>query len=377
MKVLIVPDKFKGTLTAQDAAEALAQGWQEARPDDKVERLPMSDGGDGFGEVLAQSLGAERRTIATVDAAHRPCTAPWWFAPQGGTSLIESARVIGLALLPSGQYHPFDLDTYGLGPVLQVATAGQLSRCLIGIGGSATNDGGFGLAKALGWTFLSRAGIELTQWTQLVDLAHIHPPLHPPQLPELVVATDVRNPLLGPKGASRIYGPQKGLRAEDMPLTEDCLGQLAAAVLEELGLDVASEPGTGAAGGLGFGLRCFAGAQLQSGFELFALHARLDQHIGSADLVITGEGELDDSSLMGKGVGEVAVRCRKLGIPCVGLAGRLGSGLNSAASPDPFSAVYGITSGLASPEEATKHAAIWLERLAKDVGLLWGRRGHL
>ena len=153
-RILIVPDKFKGTLTAHAAAQAIAQGWREVHPADALELLPMSDGGDGFGEVLAGLLSVTARTVDTVDAAGRPCAAArWWDAAQR-TAIIESARVVGLALLPPRQFHPFALDTSGLGALLRAVLTEGASRCLVGIGGSATNDGGFGLARAVGWRFL-------------------------------------------------------------------------------------------------------------------------------------------------------------------------------------------------------------------------------
>ena len=148
LNVLIVADKFKGTLTAQAAAELIALGWREARPQDSLELLPMSDGGDGFGEVLVRLLKLEERTIATLDAAHTPLQAKWWWDPKTRTAIIESAGIIGLALLPTEKFHPFDLDTFGLGAALQAAADMNATQCLMGIGGSATNDGGFGVALA-------------------------------------------------------------------------------------------------------------------------------------------------------------------------------------------------------------------------------------
>ena len=165
MNVLIAPDKFKGTLTARAAAEAMARGWRQARPADRVTLFPISDGGDGFGELVGASLGATTQTIATVDAAHQPCTANWWWEPKSRTAIIEAAQANGLARLPAGKHHPFDLDSFGLGAVIAAAHAKGARRCLIGIGGSATNDGGFGMARALGWTFFDGHGANIERWT--------------------------------------------------------------------------------------------------------------------------------------------------------------------------------------------------------------------
>src|SRR6266850_644353 len=156
MKVLIIPDKFKGTLTAAQAASAIAAGWRRSRPDDKLDLLPMSDGGDGFGEVMSQLIGAGSQTTRTVDAAHKQCGAVWWWRAKTRSAIIESARVIGLAQLPAGKYHPFELDTQGLGNLLKAVAKKGARSCLVGVGGSATNDGGFGMARALGWQFFNK-----------------------------------------------------------------------------------------------------------------------------------------------------------------------------------------------------------------------------
>ncbi len=367
-RILIVPDKFKGSLTASAAAGAIARGWREARPDDVLSLLPMSDGGDGFGEVLASVLQMQPQPCPTQDAAGRPSDSLWWWNPTQSTALIESAKVIGLALLPPEQYHPFQLDTFGLGAVFDAASQRGCERCLIGIGGSATNDGGFGMARALGWSFLGSNGRPLNQWTQLIDLAEIVPPTRTSGL-QIQVAVDVQNPLLGPRGASRIYGPQKGLRHEDMALAEACLGQLVTVVRRALGCHAEEQPGTGAAGGLGYGLRCFMNAELISGFRIFARESDLRGRIAASDLVITGEGAIDPSTLMGKGVGELGAVCRELGVPCIGLAGVVTAAASAPANP--FSATFGIVPTLAHSVEAQREAGIWLARLAARVAANW------
>jgi glycerate kinase len=364
LRILIVPDKFKGTLTAQAAAELIAQGWREVRPEDSLELLPMSDGGDGFGDVLARLLKLQPQSVDTVDAAHRPHKGQWWWEPGKRTALIESAQVIGLALLPPKQFHPFELDTYGLGAVLQAACSFGAERCLMGIGGSATNDGGLGMALALGWAFLDGSGRQISRWTELGGLTHIVPPARRGGPAEVAVAVDVQNPLLGPKGASRVYGPQKGLRECDFALAEGCLGRLAEVVTRDLGIKADSTPGTGAAGGLGFGLHCFLNARLESGFALFARFARLEERIRSADLVITGEGGIDVSTLMGKGVGEVASLCLRYRIKCIGLAGTLSLNSDGKDQKTGFAALHGIVPHLTDPEEAMRNPAVWLPRLA-------------
>ena len=361
--ILIIPDKFKGTLTAPAAAQAIARGWRKARPHDSLDLLPMSDGGDGFGEVTSALLQASSRRVKTVDAAHRPCIATWWWEPRTRTAIIESAAVIGLAMLPPKRFHPFQLDTLGLGAAVRAAANQGATRCLMGIGGSATNDGGFGLARALGWQFLDRNGHLIERWTGLHRLDRIRPPRRRRWFARCPVATDVRNPLLGPVGATRVYGPQKGLRRRDFALAERCLGRLARVVQRQFARDLAREPGAGAAGGLGFGLLAFLGAKLQPGFDLFARHAALERRLRAADMVITGEGAIDRSTLMGKGVGQIAQRCRQLNIPCIGLAGIVSAGCRTAEF---FTQTHALTE-LTTVEQAKAQPALWLARLAQQV----------
>jgi glycerate kinase len=367
LTVLIVPDKFKGTLTAKAAAEAIARGWRKRRPSDSLELLPMSDGGDGFGEVLSALLRAVPQTVNTRDAAHRPCTARWWWQSRSKTALIDTAGVVGLAMLPPRHFHPFDLDTFGLGNVVRAALAKRPRRILVGLGGSATNDGGFGLARALGWEFLNASGKAIERWTDVTAAAELQPPEDLRQLPDIVVAVDVQNPLLGPRGASRIYGPQKGLRPRDFRAAERCLRRLALLVRRTRGSGLAGMAGAGAAGGLGFGFAAFLQGRLEAGFELFAREVQLDQRLRQADLVVTGEGAMDSSTFMGKGAGQIASRCRALGIPCFGLAGMVSSPVHSKHG---FTEMHALTD-LTTLRQAKAEPALWLERLATQTASRW------
>jgi len=369
LKVLIIPDKFKGTLTAQQAADAIAAGWRTARPQDDLELLPMSDGGDGFGQILSSLLHAEPQPVKTVDAAHRPCEAYWWWHESTETAIVEAAQAAGLAQLPVGKYHPFELDTEGFGEVLKAAAAKGATRCLAGIGGSATNDAGFGMARALGWQFFGKHDEKIVRWTELRKLVQIRPPDTTKLFNEFVVAVDVQNPLLGPNGCTRVYGPQKGLRPDDFEFAERCLEQLEEILAKELHVAGAAEPGAGAAGGLGFGLRCFAGARLEPGFALFARQANLRQRLQKAQLVVTGEGAIDSSTLMGKGVGELARLCGEVGVPCIGLGGVL---VEAEGAKSLFTGAHGIVPASASREEALRRPADCLERLASKVAGAWG-----
>jgi glycerate kinase len=371
MRVLIAPDKFKGTLTAGEAAEAMARGWRRVRRRDALELLPISDGGDGFGTLLGRHLGAEPRSVDTVDAAGRPIRADWWWEPRQRLAIVESAAVIGLAMLPKGRFHPFELDTGGLAAVLRDVAAAKPRRCLVGIGGSATNDAGFGLARGLGWLFLDPAGGEITTWTGLNRLNRIEPPKRRVHFRELIVAVDVRNRLLGAQGATRIYGPQKGIRPEDVGPAERSLRRLARGFAGQFGgeTDPARQPGSGAAGGLGFGLVAFAGAGIEPGFDLFAGETRLDRRLRDADLVITGEGALDLTSVaMGKGVGCLARLCRAARVPCLGLAGVVAEHPRVHRA---FTGTRALTPDLTSSAHALGQPARWLARLAERVAREW------
>ncbi len=361
LRVLIIPDKFKGTLSAQNAAQAMARGWKKSRPDDALELLPMCDGGDGFGEIIGQLLGAKSQKIKTVDAVHQPMETIWWWAPKTKTAVIESAKVIGLAMLPLKKFHPFQLDTFGLGKIFRAAQKLGCRHCLIGIGGSATNDGGFGLARALGWKFLNRNGAKIESWIELNSLTQIRAPKNLPM--EITVAVDVRNALLGVRGATHIYGPQKGLREKDLPRADVALAKLAQISKAYLKKDFAKTPGAGAAGGLGFGLMAFLNAEPESGFEIFSRSADLEKRLRKTDLVLTGEGAIDQQTLMGKGVGQIALLCKKNKIPCIGIAGIV-------FEPDQarklFTATYALTK-ITSFANAKARPAEFLEKLTSQI----------
>lgn len=367
MRVLIAPDKFKGTLSATEAADAIARGWRKSRPADSFDLFPVSDGGDGFGRLLSEHLGAQERRTRTVNAANEPVVAPWWWVPRRRWAIVESAQVVGLALLPQGRFHPFELDTRGLGRVLIAAARLRPALCLVGIGGSATNDAAFGLARTLGWKFVARGGRIIESWTDLWALDRVIRPSEPVRFRQLTVAVDVRNPLLGPRGATRVYGPQKGVRPEDIKPVERCLRRLASVIATQYPEHRrrGTAEGAGAAGGLGFGLSVFAGARIEPGFDLFARLTGFASRVRRADLVITGEGAIDQTTLkMGKGVGQVARLARRFGIPCLALAGTLTVNDNTTS---PFTRLLAIAPHLTSQGDAMSHAAFWLTQLAAQT----------
>ncbi len=492
MRVLIAPDAFKGSLDAAAAAQAMAAGWRRQRPQDQLDLCPLADGGDGFGPVLAHWLGAAPRLCDTVDAAGRPRRARWWLAPsplasgpglsrsalppggqpsapavpgappegpatalaaqaspQPALAIVESAEIIGLALLPPALRHPLppdgqppddvplthvaltdvltdeetpedlapagvvlddvapphrhnarlaveksridrqnrdnqdinnqDLDNQerdnrglnsrGLAPVLLAAAQAGVERLLIGLGGSATNDGGFGLARALGWRFFDGDGAAIRRWGELERLERLEPPPQPPPLPQLVIAVDVRNPLLGPEGATAVYGPQKGLSEGQLPRAEACLRRLAQC-LEARFPGVAERPGSGAAGGLGYGLQVCCGGRLRAGAELVAELCDLEARLQAADLVIAGEGRFDGQSLMGKGTGRLLRRAQRAGRPSLLLVGQLDGAAWREAQAEAAAQGCPIAARALVPDftdlpQACAAPALWLERLAQ------------
>jgi glycerate 2-kinase len=365
LRVLIAPDKFKGALSAAAAADAIAAGWSQARPADILELFPISDGGDGFGELYGKLVKAKAKSTATLNAAHRACRSRWYWDRVTKTAVIDSSSAIGLARLPPGKFHPFELDTFGLGKLLKAATKIGAKHCILGIGGSATNDGGFGLARSLGWKFLDADQQEIRKWLGLNRLHSLKPPKASLLFDSIIVAVDVQNPLLGHRGASRVYGPQKGLQAKDFRAAEAALRRLAVVMKKQLGRDLAPRNGAGAAGGLGFGLTAFLGARLVPGFELFAKLSELETHLGTADLVITGEGSIDRSTMMGKGVGELSRLCSKAGKHCFALAGKCESASTLARH---FRAVGSLTQ-ITSEAEAKRRPTFWLARAASKMAL--------
>jgi glycerate kinase len=321
----------------------------------------MSDGGDGFGPVISAALGARPRVVRTLNAAGEMCRARWWYESRSRTAVIETARIIGLAMLPAGRHHPFALDTFGVGKALEAAGAAGARRCLIGIGGSATNDGGFGMARALGWRFIDERESEIVHWPDLARLRQVIPPAAPRRLPRLEVAVDVQNRFLGRLGATRVYGPQKGLVAKDFPIAEGALRRLTTVMTRMTGEATHQLPGTGAAGGLGYGLAAFAGADLVAGFEVFRGLAGLDEQLDWAEVVVTGEGRFDASSIMGKGVGCLVKLALERGRKCLVFAGAA-----EPARDAGLMACRGLTE-IVPVAEALREPARWLEALVSDT----------
>ncbi|MGH2819559.1 MAG: glycerate kinase [Actinomycetota bacterium] len=345
MRVLIVPDKFKGTSSARAVAQAMAEGVRSAAPEAEIEVRPMADGGDGTIEALLAAAGGHTEDFEVTGPLGEPVRAPVAFLDDG-RCCVEMALASGLVLVEEGSRDALAATCRGTGELIRSAVRGGArgSEILVGIGGSASTDGGTGAAAAVGWRFLDARGRALPPGGRaLRHLARIDDGGVVPELRgrSIIGVSDVDNPLLGPRGAARVFAPQKGAGPEQVEALEEGLANLAARIREDLGRDVAQLEGAGACGGIGAGLVAFFGARLGPGFETIAELTGLASRIQSADLVLTGEGRLDAQTLGGKVPAGVARVAADAGVPCAAVAGELdldGEALRDAG----FTAAVGL-----------------------------------
>lgn len=370
MRLFIAPDKFKGSLPALAVAQAIARGFQAVFPEAQADIAPIADGGEGFAESLATALDAEWITLMTEDALGRPIEARYAWKAADQLAIMEMSAASGLWHFKPAERNPMAATTYGTGLLMRDAIARGAKKILIGVGGSATTDGGAGMAKALGYRFLNDVGGDFIPHPGTLDLLdRIEPPANLP-LPEVVAACDVQNPLLGDRGAARVYSPQKGAQPHEVEALEMALRHLADVTAKSLGLDCRDVPGAGAAGGLGFGLLAFANATIRPGFDIVAETMCLDERIAAADLVITGEGRLDDQTLDGKGPAGIAARAKKAGKRVLALGGAVTA---AAENSGLFDAVLPIVDRPMSLEEAMANAEPLIERAATRAARLMKR----
>ena len=373
MKIVIAPDSFKDSLSAQGVADAIALGLAQVWPDAQLIKCPMADGGEGTVEsILAACEGQQRRTVvrgplgATVEAA-------WGWLPQSHTAIIEMAEASGLQLVPVAQRDACISSTFGTGQLIRAALDAGAQRVILAIGGSATNDGGAGAMQALGVKLLdaqgqtlSPGGLALAQLAR-VDLSEIDPRLAQVRFD---IAADVNNPLCGPHGASAIFGPQKGASPAQVEQLDRALGHFADHCATALNNDVRDEPGSGAAGGLGFAAKAFLGAQFKAGVEVVAELVGLADAVSGADLVITGEGRFDAQTLRGKTPFGVARVAREHGVPVIVIAGTLGDGYQ-ALYEHGVDAAFALASGPMTLDQACAEAPRLLRERATDIARVW------
>ena len=332
LKIVVAPNSFKGSLSATQAARAIGRGVLQALPDARVVEIPVADGGDGTVEALVTAHQGTFQWANVEGPLGDPVHASYGLIDSGKTAVIELATSSGFELITAARRDPRKTSTYGFGQLLEAARSFGVTKVIAGIGGSATNDAGAGMAQAIGFRLTDGAGRDLARGgAALLGLHHIDAGRADPgwKAIELLVACDVTNPLLGPQGASHVYGPQKGADDAMVELLDRALANFAAVVERDLGKHVADVPGAGAAGGAGAGLIAFLDAKLVRGAPLIVQTAGLDQALKGADLVITGEGRVDAQTAFGKAPGEVARRAQAAGVPVLFLAGTRGPGWDS------------------------------------------------
>lgn len=319
-RIILAFDKFKGSLTSEEVAHAFASGWHSVVPDCDILTVPIADGGDGLLLALSSALGAKYQDVVAYDPLHRPITTR--YAMAGQTAIVEMAQVSGLALLSAEERNPMRTSTYGLGEVMRDAIRRGARHIILGIGGSATNDCGMGMLSALGYRFYDAQGEELSASGEaMCRVARIDATGVDTLLAEceIVVASDVDNPLYGEHGAAWVYAPQKGASPSMIEALDEGMRRFA----EVVGGDYHMIAGAGAAGGLGYALMAFLGARLMPGIELVLDAVGFDALLDGCSLVVTGEGRLDTQTLMGKAPAGVLAHAEQKGIPVVALGGRV------------------------------------------------------
>jgi len=374
MKILIAADSFKGALPAQAVCQAVADGLRDVWPDAEIERVPMADGGEGTVQALVSATGGVERSATVRGPLQGELSAGFGLLGDGKTAVIEMAAASGLPLVPSEQRDPLRTTTFGTGQLIQAALGCGVQRVIIGIGGSATVDGGVGCAQAVGVQFLDAQGRLLADGLAGGDLqriARIDASQARARLKavEILVACDVNNPLCGPDGAAAVFGPQKGATAQMVEQLDAGLRHLAGLIRRDLGLSIAELQGAGAAGGLGAGLVAFCGARLKPGVGIVMEQLRLAERMAGCDLAITGEGRLDGQSVMGKTVSGVGQLARELGIPVVALVGSIGP--DASRTLDIVDAYLCILDGPMSLSHAMDGTASMLRATAANLARIW------
>lgn len=372
MRVVVAPDSYKESLSAAGVANAIAQGVRDADPQAEILCVPMADGGEGSLDAVLAATGGERRQTTVRNANGQACEASWgWLGQQ--TAFIEMAAAAGLEGIPANARKPLQASTYGVGQLILQALDAGARRIVLGLGGSATTDGGAGLFQALGAHLFDAEGAELPPGggalhrLAAIDTLRLDPRLANVQFE---IAVDVDNPLCGERGAAAIFGPQKGATPADVEFLDAGLAHFAAVCKAKTGRDASLIPGTGAAGGLGFVIKTFFQAEFRPGVELIAELARLDDALQGAQLVFTGEGRMDRQTLLGKTPAGVARHGRAHGAAVIALAGSLGEGYEALYRVG-VTAAFSVVSGPMTLAQACQDTAALLRERARDCMLLW------
>ncbi|ATH76595.1 glycerate kinase [Vreelandella venusta] len=373
MNVLLCPDSFKDALSAEQAAQAMADGITRAAPSAITHLCPLADGGEGSLDALMAATQAECRTLTVQDALGRPRQARWGWLGEQRTAFIELAEASGLQHLNSDERNALHTSTHGVGELFLAALDAGATQALLLLGGSATNDAGAGMLQALGARLLDQHGQPLPpggaalQQLATLDLSTLDPRL---ASLDVTAAVDVDNPLLGERGASAVFGPQKGASPDDVATLDHALGHFATLAAEALGRDDRDMPGAGAAGGMGFAASSFLNARLSPGIDMIMQQAQVSSLLAKADLVITGEGRLDGQSLSGKTPIGVARAAQRLGKPVIVLAGSLGEGWQACLN-EGVTAAFALADGPMGLEDALPRTAELLSDRCDSIARLW------
>jgi glycerate 2-kinase len=369
MKIVIAPDSYKESLSALEVARQIESGFREFFPDAEILIFPMADGGEGTVEAMVTSTCGRRVGAAVTDPIGGKVTAYYGITGDGQSAVIEMAAASGLALVPSAQRNPLKTTSRGTGELISEALGLGMKRLILGIGGSATNDGGAGMLQALGARLLDRGGREVAHGgsallgLHTIDLSDLDPRLREI---DIEVACDVDNPLTGPKGASAVFGPQKGATPEMIEILDRALSHFAGVIRRQFGIDVAPIPGAGAAGGMGAALLAFFNVRLRPGIEIVIEAAGLEDALRDADLVITGEGRIDSQTLCGKTPIGVARLAKHHGKPVIAIAGSLAPDAG-AVHAHGIDAIFSSVSRICSMEEALDGAAENLRLTSRNI----------
>ncbi len=371
MKILVAPNALKGSVSAVEAAERISRGLQKSGLDAILDLMPIADGGDDTMDVLAAS-GGEIHEVEVLDRLRRPIRSQFALLADGRTAVVEMARASGLKLLKSSERNPLITTTYGTGQLIAAAIEAGAKRLIVGIGGSASNDGGVGCAQALGLRTEDSEGRTVPgeggslKKVRRIIIDEMLPAL---QGVDIWVACDVDNPLLGPRGASAVFGPQKGATPEDVQELEANLAHFYGLLAETLSIDVRDRPGAGAAGGLGAGLMAFVNGKPRSGIDLVLEYLNLEGRLKDVDLVITAEGRMDSQTLSGKGPFGLARRAMEHGVPTIALVGSLGDGEEELHEAG-IRTIFPIVPGPMDLTEAMETGGELLEKTATRIGRL-------
>ena len=370
MKIVIAPDSFKGSLTALQVAEAIEVGLRRVFPDAAIEKIPMADGGEGTVQSLVDATGGQILTAQVLDPLGNSINAQYGVLGDGVTAVIEMAAASGLTLVPLDKRDPRVTTTYGTGEFIQAALAHGCRKLIIGIGGSATNDGGAGMAQALGAKLLTASGEQIEPGggslaaLSSIDLSKLDPRIAET---ETVVACDVNNPLTGEQGASHVYGPQKGATPEMIEVLDANLAHFDGILQRDLNKSVGNASGAGAAGGLGAGLMAFLNASLKSGIEIVTEATQLSKRLAGADLVITGEGQINFQTVFGKTPVGVAKVAKTHNTPVIAIAGSIADDSNGVYDAG-IDAMIDIVTEPMSLETAIENATTLIETAAERAG---------